>query len=109
MEARERLAITRIAIVLAKADGMSAADAHMFHDSAAAILKALNLTDTAALALMDGDGAVVPKEASWEMQIEGRDAILDEDDSIDLSTDDARAAYDAMLAASTYKETTNDR
>lgn len=60
MEARERLAITRIAIVLAKADGMSAADAHMFHDSAAAILKALNLTDTAALALMDGEGMVVP-------------------------------------------------
>jgi len=42
----------------------------------------------------------VPTEPTWEMQIAGRDAILSEDDTLDISTDDARAAYIAMLAAS---------
>lgn len=41
----------------------------------------------------------VPVEATWAMQIAGRNAILSEDDSLDLSTDDARAAYRAMLAS----------
>lgn len=43
---------------------------------------------------------LVPAEPTWEMQIAGRDAILSEDDTLDISTDDARAAYIAMLAAS---------
>lgn len=52
---------------------------------------------TAALAV---DGlCLVPKEPTWAMQIAGRDAILAEDDDLDLSTDDARAAYKAMIAA----------
>lgn len=48
-----------------------------------------------------GDAHVdVPREPTWPMQIAGRDAILEEDDKLDLSTDDARAAYLAMLSAS---------
>lgn len=43
---------------------------------------------------------LVPSEPDWAMQIAGRDAILSEDDTLDLSTDDARAAYKAMYAAS---------
>jgi len=42
---------------------------------------------------------VVPAEPTWSMMIAGRDAILTEDEGLDLSTDDARAAYTAMLAA----------
>lgn len=42
---------------------------------------------------------LVPREPSWEMQIAGRDAILAEDSDLDLSTDDARECYRAMIAA----------
>lgn len=48
----------------------------------------------------DSKWKLVPVEPDWAMQIAGRDAILSEDDTIDLSTDNARAAYRAMLAAS---------
>jgi len=50
-------------------------------------------------ALAKAGMVVVPKEPTWEMQVVGRDAILAEDDELDLSTDDARAAYRAMLSA----------
>ena len=53
----------------------------------------------AALSADLGDMVLVPKEASWEMQIAGRDAILAEDSDLDLSTDDARECYRAMIAA----------
>ncbi len=55
---------------------------------------------TAYLAQAEKEGWVmVPREPTWQMQVAGRDAILAEDDDLDLSTDDARAAYRAMLAA----------
>lgn len=67
------------------------------HDAAKAAL-------SAALAV---DGlCLVPKEPTWAMQIAGRDAILAEDDDLDLSTDDARAAYKAMLAAASTGDST---
>lgn len=45
---------------------------------------------------------ILPDEAGWEMLIRGRDAMIEriEDDDIDISTDDANACYNAMLAAS---------
>jgi len=50
--------------------------------------------------LADGtEAVVVPVEPSLPMQIAGRDAMLAEDDELDLSTDDALAAYRAMVSA----------
>lgn len=51
---------------------------------------------------------VVPREPTWAMQISGRDAILSEDDDLDLSTDDARAVYRAMIAASQGPNSASD-
>lgn len=50
---------------------------------------------------MSGEFKMVPVEPTWEMQIAGRDAIIDaaSDDNLDTSTDDAAAIYRAMLAA----------
>ena len=44
---------------------------------------------------------LVPVEPNWEMQVSGRDAIIDasSDDNLDTSTDDAAAIYRAMLTA----------
>lgn len=67
------------------------------------------LTSQAATALrLSAGGGVpegwklVPVEPTFEMQIAGRDAIIDasDDDNLDLSTDDSDACYRAMLAAS---------
>ena len=73
------------------------------------VLKALHLSDAAALALMDGGGRVVPIyptdemcDAAWES--EGTDYV-GEHHRIHCFGD----AYTAALSASPYKETTNDR
>lgn len=44
---------------------------------------------------------MVPAEATWPMQIAGRDGMIESigDESLDLSTDDASTCYAAMLAA----------
>lgn len=75
---------------------MSAEQAHAY--------SALSAT---ALRLSAGGGIpvgwkLVPVEPTFEMQIAGRDAIIDasDDDNLDLSIDDADACYRAMLAAS---------
>lgn len=42
----------------------------------------------------------MPGEPTWETLIAGRDALMDTDDEIDLSTDQIRDAYRAMFAIS---------
>lgn len=64
-----------------------------------------SLAKAALSAALAVDGlCLVPKEPTWEMQIAGRDAILAEDADLDLSTDDARASYEAMIAAASDGE-----
>lgn len=126
MEARERLAeILRQRI---KADAVGLAPAvigHLligFEDAADAILAALHLTDAAALALMDGEGAVVPKDltddvryVSWFVQYKSRGGSDGDADLLSrqrVADPDQvaidHASYDAVLAASPYKENPDD-
>ena len=65
---------------------------------------AQELSRAALRAITDAGYAVVPVEPSWGMKIAGRDAILAEDGSLDLSSDDAFACYRAMLAAAPKME-----
>lgn len=73
------------------------------YDAAREILEALSAPDEAAPA--SGVEAVpegwkaVPTEPPWETLIAGRDALMDTDDEIDLSTDQIRECYRAMLAS----------
>lgn len=114
MEARERLArVVALSYCRNDIEPDSEATWALYMDDgrhcADAILKALHLTDAAALALMDGGGRVVPIyptdemcDAAWES--EGTDYV-GEHHRIHCFGD----AYTAALSASPYKETTNDR
>ncbi|MBS7697834.1 MULTISPECIES: hypothetical protein [unclassified Chelatococcus] len=100
-------------VAQSKADALRKADA---------ILKALHLTDAAALALMDGEGVVVPKDltddvryVSWFVQYKSRGGSDGDADLLSrqrvadpyqVAID--HASYDAVLAASPYKENPDD-
>ncbi|CAH1656796.1 hypothetical protein CHELA1G11_11172 [Hyphomicrobiales bacterium] len=78
MEARERLASIIDPKVLHGCADFSEFNemfAKIAFRKAGEILKALNLTDDAALALMDGEGVAVPKEATPEMIAAGAGCI----------------------------------
>ena len=116
MKARERLA--RLLAEMNDTPGEHA----LFYPDATAILTALHLTDAAALALMDRGGAVVPKYltgdaryVSWFAQYKSRGGSDEDADTLarqrladpeQIAIDSA--SYNAVLAASPYKENPND-
>lgn len=105
MEARERLArVVALSYCRNDIEPDSEATWALYMDDgrhcADAILKALHLTDAAALALMDGEAVVMPEAVSDQMYKRGLDAAV--------TSGSIQRIWDAMLDASPYKENPDD-
>ena len=81
----------------------------LVHRQADAILNALRLTDAAALALMEGEAVAMPRAMDTNMAGAAARAVLNAPSPEALpSLAYVRVAYDAALAASPYKDNSDD-